>query len=311
MIVDYIDSYRGRFGVEPICAVLTEHGISIAPSTYYERRRRPVTDAELEEAYLVNVLVTLHAENWGVYGVRKLHRAARRAGLEVGRDQVARLMRIATISGAVRGRHRTRTTRQDSTAARHPDLVKRAWDAPAAVDELWVADFSYVWTLAGFCYVAFVVDVFSRRVLGWRVSSSKETRLVLDAFRQALDIRQRSHAAWTATGLVHHSDAGSQYTSVAFTAELIDAGIAGSIGTVGDALDNALCESVIGLFKTEAINDGGPTWKDRSAVEWQVARWVHWYNATRLHSSIGYLPPIEFEQRHRQAKTTTTNPEVA
>lgn len=167
-----------------------------------------------------------------------------------------------------------------------------------------------MWTLAGFCYVAFVVDVYSRRVLGWRVSSSKETRLVLDAFRQTLDLRQRHHVEWTATGLVHHSDAGSQYTSVAFTAELIEAGIAGSIGTVGDAWDNALCESAIGLFKTEAINDGGPTWKDRSAVEWQVARWVHWYNTTRLHSSIGYLPPIEFESLHRQAKTTTPTPEA-
>ena len=314
MIVDYIDSYRGRFGVEPICAVLSEHGVSIAPSTYYERHRRPVTAAEIEEAYLANALVTLHTENWSVYGARKLHKAAQRAGIDIGRDQVARLMRIAGITGAVRGRHHTVTTRRDTAAARHPDLVKRGWDTPAGTDELWVADFSYVWTLAGFVYVAFVVDVFSRRVLGWRVSSSKQTRLVLDAFRQALDVRQRHHARyeveWTATGLVHHSDAGSQYTSVAFTAELIEAGIAGSIGTVGDALDNALCESVIGLFKTEAINDGGPTWKDRSAVEWQVARWVHWYNTTRLHSSIGYLPPIEFESLHRQAKTTTPDPEA-
>jgi putative transposase len=314
VIVDYIDSYRGQFGVEPICAVLSQHGLKIAPSTYYERRRHPVTGAELEDAYLANALVTLHAENWGVYGARKLHKAARRAGLVVGRDQVARLMRMAGITGAVRGRHRTITTRRDATAARHPDLVQRGWDVPTATDELWVADFSYVWTLAGFCYVAFVVDVFSRRVLGWRVSSSKETRLVLDAFRQAQDVRHRGHAGlgveWTSTGLVHHSDAGSQYTSVAFTAELLEAGIAGSIGTVGDALDNALCESAIGLFKTEAINDGGPTWKDRSAVEWQVARWVHWYNTTRLHSSIGYLPPIEFEQLHRQA-TKTTSPVVA
>lgn len=314
MIVDYIETYKSRFGVEPICAVLSEHGVSIAPSTYDERRREPVTDAELEDAYLANALVTLHAENWSVYGARKLHKAAQRAGIDVGRDQVARLMRIAGITGAVRGRHRTVTTRRDAAAGRHPDLVQRGWDVPAGTDELWVADFSYVWTLAGFCYVAFVVDVFSRRVLGWRVSSSKETRLVLDAFRQALDVRQRHQTQWTATGLVHHSDAGSQYTSVAFTAELLEAGIAGSIGTVGDALDNALdnalCESAIGLFKTEAINDGGPTWKDRSAVEWQVARWAHWYNTTRLHSSIGYLPPIEFEQHHRQATNTTPNSEV-
>jgi putative transposase len=314
VIVDYIESHRDRFGVEPICTVLSEHGLKIAPSTYYERRSRPVTDAELEDAYLANALVTLHREEWSVYGARKLYRAARYAGLDVGRDQVARLMRLAGIRGVVRGRHGTVTTRPDRGAPRHPDLVGRGWDAPTDVDELWVADFSYVWTLTGFVYVAFVVDVFSRRVLGWRVSSSMRTQLVLDAFRQALHTRHRADSRWTGTSagrqLVHHSDAGSQYTSVAFTAELLEAGIAGSIGTVGDALDNALCESTIGLFKTEAIDDGGPTWTDRSAVEWQVARWVHWYNTRRLHSSIGYLPPIEFERTHRQATRTTPDPAV-
>ena len=310
MIVAYIDAFRDRFGVEPICTVLSEHGVKIAPSTYYARLKAPVTDAELTEAYLVNALVDLHRANWGVYGIRKLWHAARRAGLPVGRDQVGRLMGIAGITGAVRGRHRTTTTRRDNSAPRHPDLVKRGWDAPAGPDQLWVADFSYVWTLAGFCYAAFVVDVFSRRILGWRVATSKHTALVLDAFRQALHTRHRADATWTATGLVHHSDAGSQYVSVAFTAELLDAGIAGSIGTVGDALDNALCESTIGLFKTEAINDGR-SWADRREVEWQVARWVHWYNTSRLHSSIGHLPPIEFERLHRQAKTATPDPEVA
>jgi transposase InsO family protein len=314
VIVDYIESHRDRFGVEPICTVLSEHGVKIAPSTYYERRRRPVSEAELEDAYLANALVTLWREEWSVYGARKLYKAAQYAGLDVGRDQVARLMRLAGIRGVVRGRHSTTTTRRDASAPRHPDLVGRGWDKPKAVDELWVADFSYVWTLAGFVYVAFVVDVYSRRILGWRVSGSMRTQLVLDAFRQALHTRHRgaanSGAHWTSEGLIHHSDAGSQFTSVAFTAELLEAGIAGSIGTVGDALDNALCESTIGLFKTEAIDDGGPTWTDRSAVEWQVARWVHWYNTRRLHSSIDYLPPIEFEQRHRQAKTTTPDHEV-
>jgi putative transposase len=264
VIVAYIDAYRDRFGVEPICTVLSEHGCVIAPSTYYARRNAPVTQAEFEEAYLVNALVDLHRANWGVYGIRKLWHAARRAGLELGRDQVGRLMEIAGITGAVRGKHRTLTTRSDRSAPRHPDLVKRGWDAPTGPDQLWVADFSYVWTLAGFVYVAFVVDVFSRRILGWRVSVSRETSLVLDAFRQALHVRHRADATWTATGLVHHSDAG-EYVSVAFTAELLDAGIAGSIGNVGDALDNALCESTIGLFKTEAIHR--PSWRDRAEVE--------------------------------------------
>lgn len=311
MIVAYIEAYRDRFGVEPICDVLSEHGISIAPSTYYARRACPVTQAELEEAYLVNALVTLHRENWGVYGVRKLWHAARRAGLQVGRDQVGRLMGIAGIAGAVRGRHSTRTTRREEKAARHPDLVQRGWNVPTGTDQLWVADFSYVWTLAGFVYVAFVVDVFSRRILGWRVATCMRTFLVTDALRQAVDVRHRAGAFWEHGQLVHHSDAGSQYTSLALTAELAGAGIAGSIGTVGDALDNALCESTIGLFKTEAIDDGGPSWKNHTEVEWQVARWVHWYNHQRLHSSIANLPPVEFEQAHRQATSVTPNPEVA
>jgi transposase InsO family protein len=311
VIVDYIDSHRERFGVEPICAVLSQVGIQIAPSTYYARKQARLTAAEWADAHLANDLVTLWRDNWGVYGVRKLWHAARRAGHDIGRDRVARLMRLAGIDGTVRGKHRTVTTRADQTAPRHPDRVNRAWHAPTGVDQLWVADFSYVWTLAGFVYVAFVVDVFSRRVLGWRVTTSKTTPLVTDALRQAVQVRRRSETGWTATGLVHHSDAGSQYVSLAFTAELVEAGIAGSIGSVGDALDNALCESTIGLFKTEAIDLAGPAWKDRREVEWQVARWVHWYNTNRLHSSIGHRPPIEFETIHHQAETVTPTPEVA
>ena len=235
MIVAYIDSYRERFGVEPICAVLSEHGITIAPSTYYARKATPVSQAALEEAYLVNAMVALFDKNWGVYGARKLHNAARRAGFDVGRDQVARLMRIAGISGVVRGRHRARTTVPQEGAPRHPDLVARGWNTPTACDQLWVADFSYVWTLAGFVYVAFVVDVFSRRILGWRVTSSMRTPMVTDALHQALTTRRIAESRWEATGLVHHSDAGSQYTSLAFTAELLEHGMNGSIGTVGDA----------------------------------------------------------------------------
>lgn len=309
MIVAYIDSHRERFGVEPICAELSTAGVTIAPSTYHAHKAAPVSPAVLEDAYTANALYTLWAENWGVYGARKLHIAARRAGFDLGRDQVARLMRVAGIAGAVRGRHRTRTTVRDETAPRHPDLVKRAWHAPTRQDELWVADFSYVWTLTGFVYVAFVVDVFSRRVLGWRVSTSKATGLVTDALQQALTTRKINESRFTSTGLIHHSDAGSQYTSLTFTAELIEHRMHGSIGTVGDALDNALCESTIGLFKTEAINDGGPLWADRRAVEWQVARWVTWYNHDRIHSSIGYLPPLEFEHLHRQDPTTAPTPE--
>ena len=311
MIVDYIDSHRESFGVEPICAVLAEAGTAIAPSTFYARRQARLTDAELDDAYLANQLRSLWQNNWAVYGARKLWHAARRAGYDIGRDQVARLMKITGISGVLRGKHRTITTRRDHAAPRHPDLVKRGWAAPTGIDQLWVADFSHVWTLAGFCYVAFVVDVFSRRMLGWRVTTTKHTGMVTDALRQALQVRRRGEHDWVAAGLIHHSDAGSQYVSVAFTAELLAAGIAGSIGTVGDALDNAICESTIGLFKTEAINLTGPAWADRRDVEWQVARWVHWYNTDRLHSSIGHMPPIEFEHQHRQARTATPNREAA
>ena len=210
MIVAYIDSHRERFGVEPICAELSQHGITIAPSTYHAHKACPVSPAALQEAYLANALVTLHRENWGVYGSRKLWHAARRTGLDVGRDQVGRLMGIAGITGVVRGRHTTRTTVRQVGAPRHPDLVKRGWDAPCAPDQLWVADFSYVWTLTGFVYVAFVVDVFSRRILGWRVATSKATPLVTDALHQALTTRKVSETGWDAAGLIHHSDAGSQ-----------------------------------------------------------------------------------------------------
>jgi putative transposase len=222
MIVDYIDSHRESFGVESICAILAEAGIAIAPSTYYARRRARLTDTEMDDAYLANQLRSLWQDNWGVYGARKLWHAARRAGHDLGRDQVARLMRIGGIAGTVRGRHRTVTTQRDQTAPRHPDLVKRGWDAPSGVDQLWVADFSYVWTLAGFVYVAFVVDVFSRRILGWRVTTTKHTGMVTDALRQALQVRRRAQDMWVAPGLIHHSDAGSQYVSVAFTAKLTE-----------------------------------------------------------------------------------------
>ena len=186
--------------------------------------------------------------------MRKLWHTARRAGHGWGRDQVGRLMALAGIDGVRRGRRTTTTTRRDATAPRHPDLIDRAWATPSRPDQWWCADFTYVWTLAGFVYVSFVTDVYSRRILGWRVSTSKTTPLVTSALEQALFTRRRGNADFTATGLVHHSDAGSQYTSLAFTEALLEAGIAGSIGSVGDALDNALMESTIGSFKTELID---------------------------------------------------------
>ena len=293
----YIHAYRHRFGVEPICAVLSEHGMTIAPQTYYRWRACPVRLAELEEAYLVNEIVDIYRRNRCVYGVRKMWHAARRAGLPVGRDQVGRLMRIAGIQGVRRGVHRTTTTTRDERAPRHPDLVKRGWKTPNRPDAVWVADFTYVWTACGFCYVSFITDVYSRRILGWRASMSKTTDLVASALAQALATRRRSDSEFTARGLVHHSDAGSQYTALAFTEELTEAGIAGSIGTIGDALDNALMESTIGLYKTECIIPGarGRNWSGLREVERETAEWVRWYNHERIHSSIDYMTPIERE----------------
>ncbi|MCA1681780.1 MAG: IS3 family transposase [Actinobacteria bacterium] len=293
----YIHAYRHRFGVEPICAVLSEHGMKIAPGTYYKWVACPVRPAELEEAYSVNDIVDLYRRNKRVYGVRKMWHAARRAGLRVGRDQVGRLMRIAGVQGVRRGAHHTTTTTRDERAPRHPDLVKRGWKTPNRPDAIWVADFTYVWTACGFCYVSFITDVYSRRILGWKASMSKTSDLVTAALAQALATRRRASSGFTSRGLIHHSDAGSQYTALAFTEELIEAGIAGSIGTVGDALDNALMESTIGLYKTELIVPGasGWNWAGLREVERETAEWVRWYNHERIHSSIDYMTPIERE----------------
>lgn len=297
-MIDYVRTHADRFGVWPILAVLAEHGIGIAPSTYYQHAARGFapTDAEFSDAYAANVLFDLWAANRRLYGRRKLWHAARRAGIDAGRDRVERLMRIAGIDGVRRGRRYTVTTERDDKAPRHPDRAKRRWFLPTRPDQWWVADFTYVWTTQGFCYVSFITDVFSRRILGWRVMTTKTTPLVSSVLEQAIGLRRRGVWEFTATGLVHHSDAGSQYTSLAFTDALRQAGIAGSIGTVGDAYDNALMESTIGLFKTEVIDHEQATWQSWRQVEQATASWVHWYNTTRLHSGIGHFTPVEFEE---------------
>jgi putative transposase len=311
VIVDYIEGHRSRFGVVPICTVLSRHGMSIAPSTYYAvraRRRgdpsRRVSERDLLDAYLANAVLDCWRANRSVYGIRKMWHALRRGGHQVGRDQTARLMSVVAAQGACRGVRRTRTTVPQPGAPRHPDLVRRGWDVPARPDALWVADFTYCWTLAGFVYVAFCTDVYSRRILGWRVSTSKTTPLVTSVLDQAVFTRRRGDeqhgVQFIPTGLIHHSDAGSQYTSLAFTEALREAGIAGSIGTVGDALDNALMESTIGLFKTELITRQR-SWTGRNEVERETAAWVRWFNTERLHSALGHVPPAEFEQRYRES----------
>lgn len=293
--------------------MLNEHSIGIAPSTYYAAAARGFgpSERDLHDAYAANGLFDLWKRNRGLYGRRKLWKAARRVGMEVGRDQVERLMKLAGINGVRRGKHRVVTTESDPKAARHPDHVKRRWSWPTRPDQWWVADFTYVWTVAGFCYVSFITDVFSRRILGWRVMTTKHTNLVLSALEQSLFTRRRTNVEFTTTGLLHHSDAGSQYTSLAFTEELLDAGITGSIGSVGDALDNALMESTIGLFKTEVIMHERERWESWRQVEQATASWVHWYNTDRLHSSIKDLPPVEYEQMYYDRKLVVSESAAA
>jgi putative transposase len=312
VIVAYIDDHRDRFGVEPICAVLAEHGMPIAPSTYWARKAEPCTDAEWDDAHLANAALEVWRANRSLYGADKLATAMRKAGHDAGRDQVARLMKILGIEGVRRDSHRTVTTRRHPGAPRHPDLINRAWGAPTRPDVWWVADFTYVWTLAGFAYVSFVTDVCSRRILGWRVSMSKATPLVMAALEQALFTRRRQNARFTAKGLVFHSDAGSQYTAITFTEALLEAGIAPSIGTVGDALVNALMESTIGLYKTELVyHDRTRSWTGAAELERETASWIHWYNTSRIHHSIGKMAPVEFEHAYRLTNPDTDEPAVA
>jgi len=299
--VRFIDEHQGhrvgdglRWGVESMCAVLSEHGARIAPSTYYDARARIASARDRRDEQLKEQIAQVHRDNYGVYGARKVWLELNRQGIPVARCTVERLMGQLGLCGVRRGR-KIRTTRSDPAAARPPDRVDRNF-APRAPNQLWVADFSYVSTWSGMVYVAFVIDAYARRILGWRVATSMTTALVLDALEHAVWTRGREGAADLA-GLVHHSDAGSQYTSITFTQRLADAGIDPSVGSVGDAYDNALAESVIGLFKTELINPGTP-WRTAEQVEAATLHYVHWFNHHRLLETNGDLPPLELEQAY-------------
>lgn len=297
----FIDEHRGhrvgdglRWGVESICTVLSENGALIAPSTYYEARARTSSARDERDEQLKEHIKRVHRDNYGVYGARKVWLELNRQGIPVARCTVERLMGELGLGGARRGRQ-VRTTTPDPAAARPPDLVNRAF-APRAPNRLWVADFSYVPTWSGMAYVAFVIDAYARRILGWRVATTMRTALVLDALEQAVWTRRRDGRAELA-GLIHHNDAGSQYTSIAFTQRLAEAGIDASVGSVGDAYDNALAESVIGLYKTELIKPRGP-WRTVDEVEAATLHYVHWFNHDRLLEVNGDLPPVELEQTY-------------
>ena len=293
-MVRFIDDHRATYGVEPICAVLP-----IAPSTYFRchaQREDPThrsARARRDDELRIQIQRVYDA-NFQVYGPRKVWRELRRGGVDVARCTVERLMRAMGVAGVVRGRAWVTTTQSQPALDRPRDLVDRQFQATRP-NQLWVSDFTYVATWAGFVYVAFVIDVFARRIVGWRVSSSLRTDFVLDALEQAIYARGGARPA----GLVHHSDQGTQYLSMRYTDRLAEAGIAPSVGSRGNAYDNALAESVIGLFKTEVIRRQGP-WRNLDTVEFATLTWIDWFNTRRLLEPIGYVPPAEFEARYHE-----------
>ncbi len=300
----FIDGHKQRFGVEPICRVLSEHGLKIAPSTYYAARNRSLSARALRDGKVLEEINRVEAgARGGLYGAEKVWRQLRRENVTVGASPVARctverLMRQQGIVGVTR-RRTVRTTIADPAALRPADLVKRNFTADRP-NKLWVVDFTYVATLSGWAYVAFVIDVFSRMVVGWRVSRSMRTDMPLDALEMALASRHRQGR--NTSRLVHHSDAGAQYTSVRYTSRLTEAGLNASIGSVGDSFDNALAETVNGLYKAECVFWEGP-WQGADDLELATLSWVHWFNHERIHSALGWRPPVEFEQEYYDRQT--------
>ncbi len=291
--MSFINGQRGRWGVEPICRVL-----EIAPSTYYAAVSRPPCARQVEDEALKPEVARVHEENYGVYGAHKVWKQLNREGFQVGRDRVGRLMAKLQLAGIGRGKVK-RTTFPGEVSERPWDLVDRTFVA-AAPNRLWVADLTYVSTWSGFCYVAFVVDAFSRRIVGWRVSASLRAELALDALEMAIWSRRSEDLS----DLVHHSDRGVQYLSIRYTERLAEAGAVRSVGSRGDSYDNALAETVNGLYKAELIRRRGP-WRSIEQVELATAEWVDWWDHRRLHSAAGHLPPAIFENLYYRQRDTT------
>lgn len=295
-MVAFIEAHRDEYGVEPICEVLP-----IAPATYYEHRARRLDPERVpkrvkSDEKLSQEISRVWKGNFSVYGAKKVWQQLNREGIKVARCTVERLMGQLGLRGAIRGGAFRVTTLADEKAIRPPDLVERNFRA-SRPNELWVADFTYVATWAGFVYVAFVIDVFSRAIVGWRASRSMRSDLPLDALEQALFARP------VTSGLVHHSDRGTQYLSIRYTERLAEAGVESSVGSRGDSYDNAMAESIIGLFKSEVIHRRGP-WRSLDQVEYAVLEWVDWFNNRRLLEPLDYVSPIEYEQAFYKAQVT-------
>lgn len=282
-MITFIDAHHDDFGVEPICREL-----QVAPSSYYAALRRPPSARTVTDATLADVIARVHRAHFGVYGIRKVWKVLGRLGLTAGRDQVARIMRETGLRGVTRTK-RIRTTRPAPVGQRPADLVRRTF-AASAPNRLWVADLTYVWTVRGFVYTAFIVDAFARRIVGWRVSASLRTDLALDALEMALWARGPG-----LSGLVHHSDRGVQYLAIRYTSRLAEAEAVGSVGSKGDSYDNALAETVNGLYKAELIRRHDGPWRSTEEVERATATWVDFWNTRRLHAACGYVPPAEYE----------------
>lgn len=310
MLVDYIDQHRDRFGVEPICAVLKDAGVRIAPSTYYAAKAGPPSVRAVRDAELAADIKIVHRANLGVYGARKVHAELVREGVRVARCTVERLMRAQGLRGIPREKTHKTTEGEGAETARPEDRVKRQFVADAP-NQLWVADLTYVRTHAGWSYVAFVLDVFSRMIVGWQVSTSLRTDLALDALDMGLWAGQR--AGQDITGLIHHSDRGVQYRAIRYTERLAEAKAVASVGSKGDSYDNAMAEALNSLFKAECIRNpvmrpkGG--WKNVADVEIAVAEYVDWFNHRRLHGEIGLVPPAEYEASHWASQPAKHYPE--
>jgi transposase InsO family protein len=290
----FIEEHRERFGVEPICETL-----GVSASAYYQRSTGRRSARAIEDERLLTVISELHERNYLAYGSRRMWKALLRSGERVGRSRVERLMRQSGLQGAKRRGKPWRTTRPDPRAQRSPDLVQRDFQA-SRPDELWFADFTYLRCWEGLVFFSFVIDAYSRKIVGWQFAGHMRTTLVLDELRMAL--HQRAPGADVA--LVHHSDAGSQYTSIDYTQTLDDHGVLHSIGTVGDAYDNALAESFVDSFKTELIADR--VWMSRSQLELAVVEYVAWFNNTRLHEALEDRPPREIEELYAVKDRPTT-----
>lgn len=302
----FIDQHKHEFGIEPICRTLTAAGTQIAPSTYYAFKTRTPSQRAIRDEELLVEIRRVHGENFGVYGARKVHAQLRREGIDVARCTVERLMRAAGLRGISRAKG-PRTTVPGSGPDRRPDLVERDFTATAP-NQLWVADITYCRTFSGWVYAAFVIDVFSRRVIGWQLSKSLRTDLALDALEMGIWTRQ--HAGHDVSGLTHHSDRGIQYVAIRYTQRLADAGAVASVGSTGDSYDNALAEAFNSLFKAELVRNRGP-WRSIEDLEIATAEYIDWFNHRRLHGEIGMIPPVELEDIYHHNHPVAATAETA